>query len=74
MKVSFIGAGPGDPELITLKGHKILKKADIVIWAGSLVNPALLEYCSSDARIYDSAGMDFREVTEVYRKMPLPGE
>ncbi len=68
MKIYFIGAGPGDPELITLKGHKILQKADIVIWAGSLVNPALLEYCRSDARIYDSAGMDFRQVTEVYRE------
>ena len=44
-KVHFVGAGPGDKELITLKGYKLLKNADIVIYAGSLVNPALLDYC-----------------------------
>ena len=40
--VSFIGAGPGDPELLTLKGKKIIDSADVIIYAGSLVNPAVL--------------------------------
>ena len=43
MKVYFVGAGPGDPELITVKGQRALATADIVIYAGSLVNPALLD-------------------------------
>ena len=41
MKVKFVGAGPGDPELLTIKGHRALSEADIVIYAGSLVNPEL---------------------------------
>lgn len=45
-QVYFIGAGPGDPELITLKGHRILSQADVVIYAGSLINHDLLNYCS----------------------------
>ena len=49
--VHFIGAGPGDPELITRKGARLLREAEIVIYAGSLVNPALLEECRPDARI-----------------------
>ena len=43
MKVYFVGAGPGDPDLITVKGKRLLEEADLVIFAGSLVNPALLE-------------------------------
>ena len=44
-KIYFVGAGPGDKELITLKGYKLLQGADIVIYAGSLVNRELLDYC-----------------------------
>ena len=61
-KVYFIGAGPGDPELITLKGKRILEQSKVVIYAGSLVNPELLRYCSDDAKIYNSAGMTLEEV------------
>ena len=43
--VHFVGAGPGDVELITLKGYRKLSQADVVIYAGSLVNPDLLQYC-----------------------------
>ena len=48
-KVHFVGAGPGDVELITLKGYKQLSEADVVIYAGSLVNPDLLNYCKEGA-------------------------
>ena len=50
-KVHFVGAGPGDPELITFKGYKLLKSADVVIYAGSLVNPELLNYCKKECKI-----------------------
>ena len=43
--IHFVGAGPGAPDLITLRGAKLLREADVVIWAGSLVNPALLDNC-----------------------------
>jgi precorrin-4/cobalt-precorrin-4 C11-methyltransferase len=59
-EVYFVGAGPGDPELITLKGRKLLDRADIVIYAGSLVNPELLK--GIRAEIFDSAGMNLDEI------------
>ncbi|MEG2405647.1 MAG: precorrin-4 C(11)-methyltransferase, partial [Clostridiales bacterium] len=65
--VKIVGAGAGDPELITVKGMNALKEADIVIYAGSLVNPALLDYCKKDCTIYDSAGMNLDEVIEVIK-------
>lgn len=68
MKICFVGAGPGDPELITLKGYKRLSEADIVIYAGSLVNPALLEYCRKDCEIFDSASMDLGEIIAVMER------
>jgi len=64
-KVVFIGAGPGDPELITVKGKKWLEKADVVIYAGSLLNPEILKYCKPDAELYDSATMNLPEVLKV---------
>lgn len=63
--VYFIGAGPGDPELITLKGARLLEEADVVIYAGSLVNPALLEKVRSGCEIYNSAVMTLDEIVEV---------
>lgn len=66
--IKIVGAGPGDPELITVKGMNALKEADIVIYAGSLVNPALLDYCQKDCTIYDSAGMNLDEVIAVMKE------
>jgi precorrin-4/cobalt-precorrin-4 C11-methyltransferase len=63
--VYIIGAGPGDPELITVKGKRILEKADIVIYAGSLVNRELLNMAKADCNIYDSAGMTLEEIISV---------
>ena len=53
--VIFVGAGPGDPELITLKGARLLGEADIVVHAGSLVHPDILQHCRQDAELHDSA-------------------
>ncbi len=64
-KVYFIGAGAGDPELITVKGRKLLDRAGVVIYAGSLVNPALLKGLEAD--IHDSAGMALDEIIEIIR-------
>ncbi len=64
-QVYFIGAGPGDPDLITVKGKKIITQADIIIYAGSLVNPAVLEGHKEQAVIYNSATMTLEEVLEV---------
>ncbi len=60
--VYFIGAGPGDPELITLKGRRLLDAADLVIYAGSLVNPALLDDLQGEA--LDSASMNLHEIID----------
>ena len=64
-KIHFVGAGPGDKELITLKGYNLLSNADIVIYAGSLVNPELLEYCKEGCEIHNSAHMDLQEIIDV---------
>ena len=66
--VDIVGAGPGDPELITVRGMKLLQQADVVISAGSLVNPKLLDYCRPDCTIYDSAGMNLDEATAVIKE------
>lgn len=62
MQVYFVGAGPGDPELITLKGQRLIGEADTIIYAGSLVNPALLGYAKPQADIHNSAAMTLAEV------------
>ena len=63
--VYFIGAGPGDVDLITVKGRQILEKADIVIYAGSLVSSEHMNFCKKDAKIYNSAKMNLDEVIKV---------
>jgi len=64
-KVVFIGAGPGDPELITIKGKKWLEQADVIIYAGSLLNPEILKYGKAGAELHDSAAMHRDEVFRV---------
>ena len=73
-KVVFIGAGPGDPELITLKGKKLLEKADVVIYAGSLLNPEILKYAKPRAELHDSAKMNREEVFKVMVKAVREGK
>ena len=55
--VHFIGAGPGAEDLITVRGAKLLGEADVIIYAGSLVNPEVLRYRREDCRVLDSASM-----------------
>ncbi len=62
MKVYFIGAGPGDPELITVKGKRIIESSGYCIYAGSLVNKDILKYCHKNTKIYDSASMNLNEI------------
>ncbi len=64
-KVWFVGAGPGDKTLITLKGYRLLQHAQIVIYAGSLINKELLTYCQTHTECYDSAGMTLQEITDL---------
>jgi precorrin-4/cobalt-precorrin-4 C11-methyltransferase len=61
-EVLFVGAGPGDPELITVKGLKALQQAELVVYAGSLVNPALLSECAAGCEIHDSAPLNLAQV------------
>ena len=63
--IRFVGAGPGAVDLITVRGMEYLKKADVVIYAGSLVNPGLLEYAPQKAKIFNSALMTLEEVMDV---------
>ena len=65
MNVFIVGAGPGDPELITVKGQKLLSEADVIIYAGSLVNPALLDYAKAGCEIHNSASMTLPQVINV---------
>ena len=66
--VSFVGAGPGNVDLITVKGRKLLEEADIVIYAGSLVSKEHLDYCKQSCSFYNSASMTLEEVIEVMEK------
>ena len=60
--VYFVGAGTGAADLITVRGMRLLQKADVIIYAGSLVNPELLEYSKKDCEIYNSAKLTLDEV------------
>lgn len=64
-KIYFVGAGPGHPDLITVKGRMLLEDADVIVYAGSLVNPVVLEFASKNAELYDSAKMNLEEITKV---------
>lgn len=66
--IYFVGAGPGDVTLITVKGQKLIEQADVIIYAGSLVNPALLEKAKDGAKIYNSAHMTLDEVAAVMQE------
>ena len=66
--IHFVGAGSGAPDLITIRGKKFLEEADVIIYAGSLVNPQLLDYAKEGCQIYNSAKMTLEEVLDVMRE------
>lgn len=72
--VSFVGSGPGDPELITVKGMRLLEKADVVVYAGSLVKEKVLKYCRSGVEIHNSASMNLDEIMSVMVKAAKEGK
>ena len=63
--VWFVGAGPGDRELITLKGYRLLQQAQVVIYAGSLINTELLAYCPPQAECHDSAALHLEQILDL---------
>ncbi len=71
--VYFVGAGTGAPDLITVRGMNLLKKADVIIYAGSLVNPALLDYAGEKCEIHDSAKLTLEEVIDIIKKAEADG-
>lgn len=72
--INFVGAGSGAPDLITVRGAKLLGEADVIIYAGSLVNPALLDYKKEGCEVYDSAKMTLEEVIDVMLKAEAEGK
>ena len=66
--IHFVGAGPGAADLITMRGHQLLTQADVIIYAGSLVNPELLQYAKASCSIYISASMTLEEVMDVMKQ------
>ena len=72
--VHFVGAGSGAVDLITVRGARLLAECDVVIYAGSLVNPEVLRYCRKDCEIFDSAKMTLEEVITVIRRAEREGK
>ena len=68
--ISFVGAGPGAPDLITLRGADRLARADVVVWAGSLVAASLVERCRPEAVLYDSSRMTLEEIVGIFAAHP----
>ena len=72
--VHFVGAGSGAADLITVRGSRLLGEADVIIYAGSLVNPELLQYKKEGCEVYDSAKMTLEEVLDVIEKAEAAGK
>lgn len=71
--VNFVGAGPGAPDLITVRGRELLGRADVIIYAGSLVNPALLEYAKEGCEVHNSAELTLEQVADIMMKAERAG-
>ena len=72
--VYFVGSGPGDPELITIKAKKLIEQADIIVYSGSLLNPEILEYTKKDAQLYDAALLDREKIYSILRDSTKQGK
>lgn len=73
MKVYFIGAGPGDPKLLTIRGKEIIEEAPVIIYAGSLVNKEILKYATKATEIHNSAELNLDEMSEIFKKAKSSG-
>ena len=72
--VHFVGAGSGAPDLITVRGARLLSEADVIVYAGSLVNPALLDYAKPGCEIHDSARLTLEQVIDIVRAAEAAGK
>jgi precorrin-4/cobalt-precorrin-4 C11-methyltransferase len=72
--VYFVGSGPGDPDLITIKAKKLVEQADIIVYSGSLLNPKILEYAKKDAQFYDAALLDREKIYRILRDSTTEGK
>ena len=69
--VYFVGSGPGDPELITVKGKRLVEKADVIIYSGSLLNPKLLGYAKKDVELHDASLLNREEIFMILKDAAL---
>lgn len=72
--VYFVGSGPGDPELITVKAKRLLENADVIIYSGSLLNPKLLEFAKKEANLYDAANIDREKIRNILKDSSKEGK
>lgn len=72
--VSFVGAGPGDPELLTLKGKRLIEEAALLLYAGSMIPPALLDLASPRASVIDAAPLDLEECHSLMLQFARAGQ
>jgi precorrin-4/cobalt-precorrin-4 C11-methyltransferase len=72
--VYFVGSGPGDPELITLRAKKLVEEADIIIYSGSLLNPTILKYSKKSAQLYDAAIIDREKIYHILHDSAKEGK
>lgn len=72
--VFFVGSGPGDPELITIKAKRLLEEADVIIYSGSLLNPKILQYARKEAQLHDASRLDREKIYEILRDSTNEGK
>ena len=74
VQVYFIGAGPGDPELLTVKAKNVIERADVIIYADSLINPEVCSFAREGAEVYRSASLTLEEITEIIQSAVKQGK
>jgi precorrin-4/cobalt-precorrin-4 C11-methyltransferase len=72
--VFFVGSGPGDPELITIKAKRLLEEADVIIYSGSLLNPKVLQYAKKEAQLHDASHLDREKIYRILRDSTNEGK